>query len=53
MRPAGGEKGAGLGLAVARRVVEAHGGRIGATSVPGGGSTFLFTLPAEGADVTG
>ena len=41
--PGGG--GSGLGLAIARHVVEAHGGRISAQSVPGQGSAFLFTLP--------
>lgn len=38
-------KGLGLGLYVSQRIVEAHGGTIGATSVPGEGSEFFFTLP--------
>jgi sigma-B regulation protein RsbU (phosphoserine phosphatase) len=37
--------GAGLGLAIARGVVQAHGGRIGARSEVGRGTTFEFTLP--------
>ncbi len=38
-------RGAGLGLAIARGIVEAHGGRIWAHSVMGEGSTFTFALP--------
>jgi signal transduction histidine kinase len=38
--------GAGLGLAIARGLIEAHGSRLQVESVPGKGSTFWFTLPA-------
>lgn len=39
--------GAGLGLTIARGIVEAHGGRIWATSKHGHGATFTFTLPHD------
>jgi signal transduction histidine kinase len=39
-------QGAGLGLSLVKRIVEAHGGRITVSSAPGGGSEFTVALPA-------
>ena len=45
-------RGTGLGLAVARGLVEAHGGRIWAENRVDGGATFALTLPVKSGDAT-
>jgi two-component system sensor histidine kinase BaeS len=44
---AAGSRGAGLGLAIAKTLIEAHEGTIAAHSEPGKGTTMRFTLPVR------
>ena len=45
VKPTGGEKSTGLGLAICRKIVEAHHGTIVAENLTGGGCEFRVTLP--------
>jgi signal transduction histidine kinase len=53
--PTGNKKGAGLGLAIAKGLIEAHLSRLNVESELGAGSSFWFTIPAAngGAKVAG
>ena len=42
--------GMGMGLPISRTIVEAHGGRLWAENVAGGGAAFRFTLPVTQKD---
>jgi signal transduction histidine kinase len=43
-----GIEGTGIGLAMVRHIVQAHGGSIAVASAPGKGSTFIIALPTRG-----
>jgi two-component system sensor histidine kinase BaeS len=51
--PSRSDGGAGLGLAIVRRLVELHGGRVWAENAPGGGAVFTFTISSYDAATLG
>lgn len=49
-KPTGGERSSGVGLSIARRMIELHGGRVGVRSKVGVGSMFWMMLPVAGPE---